>query len=305
MMLRRSMKEDPALWAIPFYFGAMAAEHAWQRRRPELAQSPGAYEPRDTRASLDMGMLSVLAPVVLPPLLRHVTLGRGRWAKALLATGAVAAVATTAADRFSARRAPRVVVALEDSISATSPAVEAPLPDVGAGDRAARAIQRYGGPTAIIAGGISVATFLASRTDAETMWSKRLLPDLGGGLVPFALAMVGWDFLYYWSHRLQHEHRYLWSIHVVHHSSEHYNLSTALRQPVADSLGPMVPFGVLSLFGIRPSLVLKARGANLIWQFWIHTEVVQTLGRGEALLSTPSAHRVHHGANPGYLALRK
>ena len=70
-----------------------------------------------------------------------------------------------------------------------------------------------------------------------------------------AAAILGWDFIYYWNHRLMHESRYLWAIHVVHHSSEHYNLSTALRQPVADALGTFVPYGALSLLGIRPTLI--------------------------------------------------
>ena len=136
---------------------------------------------------------------------------------------------------------------------------------------------------------------------AKDMFAARLLPDLGGGILGFSVAMVGWDFLYYWSHRLQHELRYLWAIHVVHHSSERYNLSTALRQPVAESFGTMMPYGILGLIGVRPDMVLFARGANLIWQFWIHTEVVRSLGIGEEVLSTPSAHRVHHGSNRQYL----
>ena len=88
---------------------------------------------------------------------------------------------------------------------------------------------------------------------------------------------------------------------MVHHSSERYNLSTALRQPVAESFGTMVPYGMLGLLGVRPDMILLARGVNLIWQFWIHTEVVGSLGPGEEVLSTPSAHRVHHGSNRQYL----
>ena len=67
------------------------------------------------------------------------------------------------------------------------------------------------------------------------------------GYWPAVAAIAAWDFIYYWNHRLMHEARYLWAIHVVHHSSEHYNLSTALRQPVADSFGTFVPYGALCL----------------------------------------------------------
>ena len=99
-----------------------------------------------------------------------------------------------------------------------------------------------------------------------------------------------------------HTSRYMWAIHVVHHSSERYNLSTALRQPVADVFGTFVPYSLLSLAGIRPRLIEMARGINLIYQFWFHTDAIRTLRPGaEQVLNTPSHHRVHHGSNPQYL----
>jgi sterol desaturase/sphingolipid hydroxylase (fatty acid hydroxylase superfamily) len=98
-----------------------------------------------------------------------------------------------------------------------------------------------------------------------------------------------------------HEVRALWAIHVVHHSSERYNLSTALRQPVADVLGCFVPYGALCRLGIRPGLVAQARGVNLLYQFWIHTDAIRSLGPAEEVLNTPSHHRVHHGSNRRYL----
>ena len=124
---------------------------------------------------------------------------------------------------------------------------------------------------------------------------------MGSGPWALALAVAGWDFIYYWNHRFMHESRYMWAIHVVHHSSEHYNLSTALRQPVADALGTSVPYGALCLFGISPELVATARGVNLLYQYWIHTETIDRLGPPEAVLNTPSHHRVHHGSNRQYL----
>src|SRR5690606_24920367 len=90
-------------------------------------------------------------------------------------------------------------------------------------------------------------------------------------------------------------------IHVVHHSSERYNLSVALRQPVADLFGTFVPYGLLCLFGIRPAHVKTARDLNLLYQYWIHTETIPKLGPAEEVLNTPSAHRVHHGANRQYI----
>ncbi len=113
--------------------------------------------------------------------------------------------------------------------------------------------------------------------------------------------MFGWDFIYYWNHRFMHEARGMWAIHVVHHSSEKYNLSTALRQPVAEVLGVWVPYGLLARLGIRPSLIQQARGINLLYQYWIHTDTIRALGRGEELLNTPSHHRVHHGSNSAYI----
>jgi sterol desaturase/sphingolipid hydroxylase (fatty acid hydroxylase superfamily) len=98
-----------------------------------------------------------------------------------------------------------------------------------------------------------------------------------------------------------HESRFLWAIHVVHHSSERYNLSTALRQPVADAFGVFVPSGLLALLGVRPSVIMQARGLNLIYQYWIHTDVIRSIGPLEHVLNTPSHHRVHHGSNRQYL----
>jgi sterol desaturase/sphingolipid hydroxylase (fatty acid hydroxylase superfamily) len=109
------------------------------------------------------------------------------------------------------------------------------------------------------------------------------------------------DLAYYWFHRVSHESRFFWASHVVHHSSEHYNLSTALRQTWV----PMTyfPFWLaLPLLGFAPWMVLLAQSWSLIYQFWIHTERVRRLPRwAEAVLNTPSHHRVHHGSNEQYL----
>jgi sterol desaturase/sphingolipid hydroxylase (fatty acid hydroxylase superfamily) len=109
------------------------------------------------------------------------------------------------------------------------------------------------------------------------------------------------DFSYYWFHRISHENRVFWASHVVHHSSRHYNLSTALRQTWV----PMTyfPFWLwMPLVGFAPWMVLLAQSWSLIYQFGLHTERIGRLPWPlELVLNTPSHHRVHHGANEQYL----
>jgi sterol desaturase/sphingolipid hydroxylase (fatty acid hydroxylase superfamily) len=117
----------------------------------------------------------------------------------------------------------------------------------------------------------------------------------------WVLLFLADDLAYYWFHRISHESRVFWASHVVHHSSEHYNLSTALRQTWV----PMtyLPFWLpLLLVGFPPWMVLLAQSWSLIYQFGLHTERIGRLPRPlEAVLNTPSHHRVHHGANEVYL----
>ena len=112
---------------------------------------------------------------------------------------------------------------------------------------------------------------------------------------------VGWDFFYYWEHRANHRVRLLWASHINHHSSRHFNLSTALRQPWT-GIGSL-PFGLpLVALGFSPAAIFTAQAANLLYQFWIHTERIGTMWRPvEAVMNTPSHHRVHHGSNRRYL----
>ncbi len=111
------------------------------------------------------------------------------------------------------------------------------------------------------------------------------------------------DFCYYWFHRSAHRVRWFWASHVIHHSSEHYNLTTALRQTWTGFLSLSFIFRLpLFLLGFDPRLVLFVVGVNLVYQFWVHTEAVRRLPLGfEGWLNTPSHHRVHHGTNPRYL----
>ena len=278
--MRRGTKDDDkatdlTVVAVPFYFATMGLEYLWLRRRARArGPSPADYERRDTVTSLTMGVGSLLAPLVTQRLLAPFVPGKGRYGRTLVAGALGAAALTTAADavaRRSRRRAP-----------------------------AARRVASASSVTAVVAGGVAVTTAWGSRTTPERLWARRLLPDLGSGALVVALAVVLWDFVYYWDHRFMHSSRYMWAVHVVHHSSEHYNLSTALRQPVAEALGTFLPFGALCLLGIRPSLVETARGVNLLYQYWIHTETIGAVP-GEAVLNSPSHHRVHHGSNRQYL----
>lgn len=111
------------------------------------------------------------------------------------------------------------------------------------------------------------------------------------------------DLTYYWFHRLSHERRFWWASHVNHHTSQHYNLSTALRQTwTGGAAGTWLLWLPLSLLGFPPAMVAIQKGVSLVYQFWIHTEAVGRLPRWvEAVFNTPSHHRVHHARNPRYL----
>lgn len=110
-------------------------------------------------------------------------------------------------------------------------------------------------------------------------------------------ALIGVDFIYYWFHRAAHEVNFFWAAHQTHHSSEYYNLTTALRQSAFQGF-TSICFGALNGLIIPPSVHLVHSQINTLFQFWIHTEIISTLGPLEYVLNTPSHHRVHHGRNP-------
>lgn len=110
------------------------------------------------------------------------------------------------------------------------------------------------------------------------------------------------DLRYYWWHRWSHEIRWFWASHIVHHSSQHYNLTTALRQTwTGQIIGAVLTKVPLVLLGFHPAMIVFVGGINLVYQFWIHTEMIGRLGPLESVLNTPSHHRVHHATNPRYL----
>lgn len=109
------------------------------------------------------------------------------------------------------------------------------------------------------------------------------------------------DFAYYWFHRISHESRVFWNFHVVHHSSEYYNLSVAVRQSWFSGILHWIFYAPIMMLGFAPWMFFLVHGVNLIYQFWIHTRLIERLGPLEAVLNTPSHHRVHHGVNKLYL----
>ncbi len=111
------------------------------------------------------------------------------------------------------------------------------------------------------------------------------------------------DFSYYWFHRCSHQIRYFWASHVVHHSSQYYNLGTALRQTWTGNItGSFVFYLWMPFLGFRPIDVFLMQTVSLIYQFFIHTEVIKVCPKWiEYVFNTPSHHRVHHGSDIKYL----
>ncbi len=118
----------------------------------------------------------------------------------------------------------------------------------------------------------------------------------------FVLLFFADDFSYYWFHRISHQCRFFWASHVVHHSSKYYNLSTALRQTWSGGFFSFVFWLWLPLVGFHPGMIMLQMAISLLYQFWIHTETIQKMPTWfEAVMNTPSHHRVHHASNPLYL----
>ncbi len=127
--------------------------------------------------------------------------------------------------------------------------------------------------------------------------------DLGYTWWAWVLCFFADDFSYYWFHRTAHKVRFFWASHVVHHSSQSYNLSTALRQTWTGNLtGSFVFWLWMPLLGFEPFMIVFMQSVSLLYQFWIHTELIQKLPSWvEAVFNTPSHHRVHHSSDLKYL----
>jgi sterol desaturase/sphingolipid hydroxylase (fatty acid hydroxylase superfamily) len=139
---------------------------------------------------------------------------------------------------------------------------------------------------------------------AASLWvAEHAVFDFGWAWWLWPICFVVDDFAYYWFHRSAHRVRWFWASHVVHHSSQHYNLTTALRQTWTGVISLSFVFRLpLFWIGFPPEMIFFCVGLNLIYQYWIHTEAVDRCPAWfEAIFNTPSHHRVHHATNPRYL----
>lgn len=134
------------------------------------------------------------------------------------------------------------------------------------------------------------------------VWSRvRVFDAPASAWWTWVAAFVGVDLAFYLFHRASHRVKALWAIHAVHHQSEEFNLSVALRQAWLEPLA-ILPFHcVLALLGVPPAVMLLAYTVNTLYQFFVHTRGVRTLGVVERVMNTPSHHRVHHAVNPAYI----
>jgi sterol desaturase/sphingolipid hydroxylase (fatty acid hydroxylase superfamily) len=146
--------------------------------------------------------------------------------------------------------------------------------------------------------------YFAFFVDAAFSWVYSLrLFTLELSPLNLILLFFGLEFSYYWFHRASHRIRWFWCAHVVHHSSEHMNMTTAMRQSLTYTLNFSHLFWVpLILIGFSPKMVMIALALNLIYQYFIHTQCVDRLHPAiEFFFNTPSHHRAHHGRNPQYI----
>lgn len=136
----------------------------------------------------------------------------------------------------------------------------------------------------------------------EWFYHKVAVYEIKSTLLVYVIAFIALDFAGYWIHRLSHTYNFLWNRHVIHHSSEEFNLACALRQSIS------VFFNVFSFFlipaaflGIRPEVIAVVAPLHLFAQFWYHTVYIDKMGVLEKIIVTPSHHRVHHAINPIYI----
>ena len=293
------MAADPTVVAIPFYFGSMEAERRYLKRRAErLGPSAADYTKDDTTASLTMGVASLVVPLASHLLVQHVVPGQGP-----LRTGAGGHRGRRRgrhhrrrpAGRPRGRRARRP--ARPRRRRPRRPSRAGPRrPPLGA-QGAPRHRPGRGGH-----GRAGHHSWVSSRTNPLRMWEKGQRHDRGAGPLAWAAAIVGWDFIYYWNHRMMHEVRG----HVGASTSSTTRASATTSPPRCGSRWPTCsacgcPTACWPGWASGPALISQARGINLLYQYWIHTDAIRSIGAGEEVLNTPSHHRVHHGSNPQYL----
>jgi sterol desaturase/sphingolipid hydroxylase (fatty acid hydroxylase superfamily) len=150
---------------------------------------------------------------------------------------------------------------------------------------------------------LSNALFKVIPTSALFLgWQYRLFTVPMDRWWSIPLLFMAIEFFYYWYHRSAHKIRWLWATHAIHHSSQYFNLSAAYRLGWTNWLsGNAIFFIPLSWLGFPPIAVGTGLSLNLVYQFWIHTELIPKLGVLEWAFNTPSHHRVHHASNPEYI----
>ncbi|MFK7923197.1 MAG: sterol desaturase family protein [Bacteroidia bacterium] len=128
------------------------------------------------------------------------------------------------------------------------------------------------------------------------------LTHINSSVLVYILCFIGVDFASYWSHRFNHEINLFWNRHIVHHSSEEFNLACALRQTIASFIGIYFFLNIpMALLGIPTQVLAIVAPLHLFAQFWYHTRLINQMGFLEQILVTPSHHRVHHAINDQYL----
>jgi alkylglycerol monooxygenase len=133
-------------------------------------------------------------------------------------------------------------------------------------------------------------------------YEKFALISLPVNLWTGIICLIMFDFIYYWAHRWGHEWNFFWAAHIVHHQSQEYNLSVALRQSWIHTSISFFMFLPLALFGFQPMLLAGVLAFATLYQYWIHTKLINRLPAWfEFVFNAPSHHRVHHGINPQYL----
>ena len=134
------------------------------------------------------------------------------------------------------------------------------------------------------------------------LYEQFRITTIENNIYTWIMAFMAYDFFYYWAHRMSHQVNLFWGGHSVHHQSEEYNLSVALRQSSTQTIWTFLFYTPMAIAGIDPLVLLSVSGFNLLYQFWIHTESINKLPRWfEAVFNTPSHHRVHHARNPKYI----
>lgn len=154
--------------------------------------------------------------------------------------------------------------------------------------------------SAVLTGLLRIGIYTAVYS-AVALFPKEAASDFWTAWYGWLLALVFYDFCYYWLHRMGHESAVLWAAHVVHHQSQHYNLSTALRQTSSGALLGWIFYLPMAVAGVPPLVFVVVALIDLLYQFWVHTEQVGKLGWFDRWFCSPSNHRVHHAVNDRYL----